>query len=348
MNADSAQGAPEANGRRRKVWVWLKRGVALFCFVMVPVLLYMLVRNLDWQEVSHALRSYKLSTLALGAAIVLASYLVFASYDLLSKRYTGHKVPATRVLPLAFVCYAFNLNLSSWVGGIALRYRLYGKLGLKAATITKILSLGLVTNWLGYLLIGGTVFALGYPDLPEGMKIGSTGLRLIGAAMVLAGVAYLLACAFARKRTWTVKGNEITLPTFRFALLQAATGALNWALMGSLIFLLLPEKASYFEVLAILLISSIAGVITHIPAGLGVLETIFISLLQGQYSKGALLAALIGYRALYFLLPLAISLVIYLLLEQRSRKEAGAAEPGAQASSADDQPPDVNAYSSNR
>lgn len=72
--------------------------------------------------------------------------------------------------------------------------------------------------------------------------------------------------------------------------------------------------------LAILLISSIAGVITHIPAGLGVLETIFITLLQGEYSKGALLAALIGYRALYFLLPLAISCVIYLVLEQRTRK----------------------------
>lgn len=305
---------------RSTVWRWLKRGMAVFCFVMVPVLLFMLVRNLDWQEVSHALRSYKATTLLAGAGIALASYLVFSSYDLLSKRYTGHQIPATKVLPLAFVCYAFNLNLSSWVGGIALRYRLYGKLGLKAATITQILSLGLVTNWLGYLLIGGAVFASGYPDLPEGMKIGATGLRLIGAAMVLAGVAYLLACAFAKKRTWQIRKTEITLPSFRFAVLQAATGALNWALMGLLIFWLLPAKASYFEVLAILLISSIAGVITHIPAGLGVLETIFITLMQGQYSKGALLAALIGYRALYFLLPLAISCVIYLVLEGRTRK----------------------------
>lgn len=316
----SPDSTPSATPQKRNLWRWLKRGVAVLCFVMVPVLLFMLVRNMDWQEVSHALRSYKLSTLLLGVAITLASYLVFASYDLLSKRYTGHQVPATRVLPLAFVCYAFNLNLSSWVGGIALRYRLYGKLGLKAATITQILSLGLVTNWLGYLLIGGVVFALGFPDLPAGMKIGATGLRLIGVAMVAVAVAYLLACAFARKRTWQVRSQEITLPTFRFALLQGATGALNWALMGSLIYLLLPAKASFFEVLAILLISSIAGVITHIPAGLGVLETIFITLLQGEYSKGALLAALIGYRALYFLLPLAISCVLYLVLEQRTRK----------------------------
>lgn len=312
--------------RRSKVWLWTKRLMTWSCFILVPVLLFMLVRNLDWQEVVHALKSYKLSTLLLGGALALVSYMVFSSYDLLSRRYTGHRLPTTKVLPLAFVCYAFNLNLSSWVGGIALRYRLYGKLGLSVATITKILSLGLITNWLGYLLLGGVVFAMGLPALPDSVKIGSTGLRLIGVAMVAAGVAYLLACRFAKRRTWTIRKQEVTLPSFRFAALQGATGALNWSLMGALIFTLLPEKVDYLTVLAILLISSIAGVITHIPAGLGVLETIFISLLQGQYSKGALLAALIAYRALYFLVPLAIACLVYLVLERKTRR-GGTPEP---------------------
>jgi uncharacterized membrane protein YbhN (UPF0104 family) len=116
-----------------------------------------------------------------------------------------------------------------------------------------------------------------------------------------------------------VRGTEIHLPSLRLALLQAALGALNWTLMASLIFVLLPAKVGFPTILAILLISSIAGVITHIPAGLGVLETIFVALLQGQYSKGTLLAALIGYRALYFLMPLAIACVIYLVLEKTAR-----------------------------
>jgi len=319
LTADPQGSGPRTKPRSRK-WVWAKRLMTWSCFIAVPVLLFMLVRNLNWQEVTHALKSYKLTTLLLGAGIALLSYLVFSSYDLLSRHYTGHQLPATRVLPLAFVCYAFNLNLSSWVGGIALRYRLYGKSGLSVATITKILSLGLVTNWLGYLLLGGVVFAMGLPALPDSVKIGTTGLRLIGVAMVVAGIAYLLACRFATRRTWTVRKQEITLPRFRFAALQALTGACNWALMGALIFTLLPDKVGYPTVLAILLISSIAGVITHIPAGLGVLETIFISLLQGQYSKGALLAALIAYRALYFLMPLAIACVLYLILERQTKR----------------------------
>jgi len=308
------------NKPRSSKWVWAKRAVTATFFILVPVMLYLLVRNLDWQEVRHALQSYKLTTLLAGAAIALASYLVFSSYDLVSRRYIGHKVPVRQVLPLAFVCYAFNLNLSSWVGGIALRYRLYSKLGLDVPTITKILGMGLVTNWLGYLFVAGSVFALGLPELPDGYKIGTTGLRIIGVAIILVGLAYLLACAFATKRTWTIKQQEITLPSFRLALVQACLGGLNWALMGAVVYLLLPDKVGYPTILAILLISSIAGVITHIPAGLGVLETIFITLLQGQYSKGTLLAALIGYRALYFLMPLAIALVVYLILERRTSK----------------------------
>jgi uncharacterized membrane protein YbhN (UPF0104 family) len=301
----------------------------LLCFILVPVLVFMLVKNLDWQEVRHALGSYKLSTLSIGAGIVIASYLTFASYDLLARRYIGHQVPTRQVLPLAFVCYAFNLNLGSWVGGIALRYRLYSKLGLDVPSITKILSLCLITNWLGYMFIAGTVFAMGLPDLPEGFKIGSTGLRIIGFVIILLGLAYLGACRFSKKRTWTVRKQEITLPSFKMALCQACLGALNWGLMGLLVWSLLPEKVGYPTILAILLISSIAGVITHIPAGLGVLETIFITLLQGQYSKGALLAALIAYRALYFLLPLAIACVVYLVLERKTRAVEKQRESGA-------------------
>jgi len=321
MNRAKADTTKKPSGK----WVWLKRAVTLLFFILVPVLLFTLVRNLDWQEVKQALQSYKLSTLMIGAAIALTSYLVFSSYDLLAKRYTGHQLPAARIVPLAFVCYAFNLNLSSWVGGIALRYRLYSKLGLDVPTITRILSMCLITNWLGYMFVAGTVFVMGLPKLPADYEIGTTGLRLIGGVILLLASGYLLACAFAKKRTWQIRQQEITLPAFRIAVAQALLGGLNWCLMGALVFWLLPEKVGYATILAILLISSIAGVITHIPAGLGVLETIFITLLQGQYSKGTLLAALIGYRALYFLLPLAIACVIYLVLERQGRQAASTA-----------------------
>jgi uncharacterized membrane protein YbhN (UPF0104 family) len=315
----ASQDKPSNASKHSTLLKWAKRGFTLFFFIAVPVLLFTLMKNLDWNEVSHALESYKLSTLALGFVIALASYLTYCGFDVLARRYTEHKLSVAQIVPVTFVCYAFNLNLSSWVGGIALRYRLYSRLGLDVPTITRILSLSLITNWLGYMLLAGFVFAGRFIDLPDGWKIGDTTLQLIGFVLLAVCLSYFLACRFSRRRTWTIRKQQLVLPSLNQALRQACLGALNWGLMALLIFVLLPEKAFYPAVLGILLISSIAGVIAHIPAGLGVLETVFITLMQHQFSKGQLLAALIGYRVIYFLIPLLLAVVVYLVLEKRAK-----------------------------
>jgi glycosyltransferase 2 family protein len=310
---------PTESGTQRPWLKWAKRGLTLFFFIAVPILLFMLVRNLDWNEVTHALESYKASTLALGFLVAAGSYLTYCGFDVLARRYTEHKLSVKQIVPVTFVCYAFNLNLSSWVGGIALRYRLYSRLGLDVPTITRILSLSLITNWLGYMLLAGFVFAGDFIDLPAGWKIGDATLQLIGFVLLAVCFGYFLACRFSRKRSWTIRKQKLVLPSLNQALRQACLGALNWGLMALLIYILLPEKAFYPAVLGVLLISSIAGVIAHIPAGLGVLETVFITLMQHQFGKGQLLAALIGYRVIYFLIPLGVAVGVYLVLEKRAK-----------------------------
>ncbi|MFJ4255600.1 lysylphosphatidylglycerol synthase domain-containing protein [Pseudomonas monteilii] len=296
-----------------------KRVLTMAFLILVPVLLYLLARNLDWDEVRQSLLAYKPGTLVIGLAIALCSYLTFASYDLLARAYTGHHLPVRQVLPIAFVCYAFNLNFTTWVGGVALRYRLYSRLGLDTPTITRILTLGLLTNWMGYMLLAGTVFALGLVELPSNWAVGATGLRLIGVLLLGIAVSYLLACGFAKKRTWRWRNHEVTLPSLRLALCQVVLGASNWALMALLIFWLLPGEAFYPSILGILLISCVAGVVAHIPAGLGVLEAVFLALLHGQMAQGTLVAALLGYRTLYYLLPLLLAVITYLILEKRAK-----------------------------
>ncbi|SDS08839.1 hypothetical protein SAMN05216271_1126 [Halopseudomonas sabulinigri] len=304
--------------RHAKAWKLARRLLTLAFFILIPTLLYIQMKDMDWGELLRALRGFPPTTIGLCVLVALASYLVYASYDLLGRLYTRHGIPVVKVLTITFVCYVFTLNLSALVGGIALRYRLYSREGLSAATTTRILSLSLVTNWGGYLLLAGSIFAFGLLHLPESWKIGDTGLQIVGVVMLLLGVAYLAACAFSKRRSWTLRGHEIELPPIRLALMQMVLGALNWSLMGLLIYLLLPEEAFYPTVLGILLISSVAGVITHIPGGLGVLETVFITLLQHEFAKSEILAALIGYRAIYFLMPLAVAAVIYLVLERRA------------------------------
>ena len=312
----------QTEGKKSR-WHWAKRLLTLCFFILVPALLFMLVKNLDWQEVSQALRGYSAGVLLAAVGVAALSYACYSSFDLIGRAYTGHELPARQILPLTFVCYAFTLNLSSWVGGVALRYRLYSRLGLKVSTITRVLSMSLITNWLGWILLAGVLFSFGLLELPQGWSIGAGGLRVIGLVLLAVGIGYLLACQFSTRRSWTLRGHELNLPSLPMALLQAALGALNWSLMALIIYLLLPEEAFFPTVLGILMISSIAGVITHIPAGLGVIEAVFIALLQHQMAKGSIVAALIGYRAVYFLLPLAVACIVYLVLEKRAKKLRG-------------------------
>ncbi|WP_339460282.1 lysylphosphatidylglycerol synthase domain-containing protein [Pseudomonas sp. EA_105y_Pfl2_R69] len=311
--------APVSSARRD--WRALgKRLLGLGFFILVLGLLVALTRRLDWQELLAALRGYRTSTLLLAAATAFASYALYSGFDLIGRAYTRHHLPLRQVLPVTFVCYAFGLNLGAWIGSIGLRFRLYSQLGLRPSEITKVLTLSLMTNWLGYSGLLGVVLAFGLIVPPAGWELGIPGLRLLGGGLLVLLLGYLLLCAFSRRRYWTIRGHEIYLPSLGMGLLQVALGASNWALMALVLNILLPAQLGYPAVLGALLVSAFAGVITHIPAGLGVMEVVFIALLQQQASIGVLLAGLIGYRVVYYLLPLALAGLGYALLEIQAKR----------------------------
>ena len=98
---------------------------------------------------------------------------------------------------------------------------------------------------------------------------------------------------------------------------QLLLSCANWSVMGALLFILFQGQLAYLTVLAVLLVAAVAGVVTHVPAGLGVLEAVFIALLSHQLPPPALLAALLTYRAVYYIAPLGLATVLYLLQEAR-------------------------------
>lgn len=318
MSAHTTTAKPKSAWRQR--WPLIKKILTYLFFLLVTGLLISLARSVDWQEVYSTLRNYRAETLWMAGAATLASFVVYSFYDVLGKGYAQHHLPVRQILPVTFVCYAFNLNLSAWVGGIALRYRLYSRFGLSAAQITRVFTLSVLTNWLGYLWLAGMIFAMGWISPPSDWEIGATAFRVLGVALVLASLLYLGLCGFSRKRNWVIRGHELRLPSLRLAVLQMVLGATNWSLMALVVYFMLSQKAPYPEVLGILMISSIAGVVAHIPAGLGVIEAVFVALLAGDMSKGAIIGGLIGYRVVYFLIPLLFATLVYVVLEARAKK----------------------------
>eukprot|EP01041_Mallomonas_annulata_P031870 gene31870-54255_t len=99
------------------------------------------------------------------------------------------------------------------------------------------------------------------------------------------------------------------------AALQAAMGMANWLLLGTLLDVLMPDKLDFASVVQVMLLAAVAGVLTHVPAGIGVLEAVFVALLAHRAPTHQLLAALLAYRLMYYLAPLVLALLLYLLSE---------------------------------
>jgi len=318
--ATSATPAPAGGLRARPWWPWLRRALTALFFGLVVWLLVSHAREVKWDEVLGAMRELPLQSLLWAALLAAASHALYSCFDLLGRHATGHGLPTARVMGVNFISYAFNLNLGSLVGGVAFRYRLYARLGLDNGVITRVLGISMFTNWVGYLLLAGAVFLLRPPALPAGWAIGATGLRVLGACLLAVPVVYMAACAFSSRREWTLRGHSFGLPSLRFATLQLAMSCANWLLIAATVFMLLQQRVDFPATLAVLLLAAVAGVIAHVPAGLGVLEAVFVAMFAGRLPQGEVLAALLAYRAIYYLIPLALAALLYLVLELRAAK----------------------------
>lgn len=313
----------------RRWWPWLKRAAITMFFGAVLSLLVSQARGVDWAEVLTALRGYPLVSVGMAVLLAAVSFALYSCFDLLGRHYTGHRLGTLTVMTVTFVSYVFNLNLGTLVGGVAFRYRLYSRLGLATGTITRVLTFSMLTNWMGYLVLGGLVFSLMPPTLPADWPVTAVHLRLIGALLVGVAAAYLALCALSAKRAFSIRSHTIELPSARLAALQLAMGVVNWLLMSGIVFVLLQQRIEFAAVVSVLLLAGMAGVITHIPAGLGVLEAVFVALLSPLMPQPALLAGLVAYRVVYYLAPLGLAAVVYLVMEERARTLA--VRPGGAA-----------------
>ena len=92
--------------------------------------------------------------------------------------------------------------------------------------------MSMLTNWLGYILLAGLVFTIAPLQLPLHWSLDSEELRMLGAGLLAFSVVYL-SCAFSPRRSWTVRGHEIELPTLRMAFAQLSISCTHWLTMAA-------------------------------------------------------------------------------------------------------------------
>jgi phosphatidylglycerol lysyltransferase len=301
-------GAPETGPRRRWVASAAWPALALGLFALAGAFLFETLRAYRLHDILGAVRAIPGGRLAAALAATALNYLVLTAYDALALRYCAIRLPYRRVALASFVSYAVAINTGglALITGSGVRYRFYAGWGLSARVVARVVVFCSVTFWLGFLALAGVLFTVAPLPLPAALHLPLATTRPLGPLLFAAAGAYLLANVL-RRRPLRVRDWEFALPGGALAARQLAVSLADWTLAAGILFLLLPGAAQpgFAHVLACYLLAQIVGLASNVPGGLGVFESVLLLLLSPAVPPPALLGALVVYRCVYYLLPLA-------------------------------------------
>ena len=295
--------------------------IGLSLFLAALWVLHQALDEYRYADVVTALRNLSPGQLLAALLGTALSYLVTTGYDWLALRYIRRPLPWRQFGFAALVSYAFSNSVGlSMLTASSLRYRLYVSWGLSAVDVARIILFTTLTLWLGILAVGGAVLVLDPLDMGAipGLDLGA---RTLGLLLLALPLAYLL-LGLLRRQPLRIGPWELPMVRPRLALPQLAVGALDWIMAAVVLHTLMPaDVLSLGQVIGVFMVAQIAGLISQVPGGLGVFESLVLVLLKGRMPAADLFGALLAYRLLYYLLPLALAALALGLYELRHQKE---------------------------
>jgi glycosyltransferase 2 family protein len=293
---------------------WNRIGLALSLIIIAAAVtvLYRILRGIDVHEVIEAIKAIEPRDILLAGLFVAAGYFTLTFYDLFALRTIGAwHVPYRTAALAGFTSYSIghNVGASVFTGG-AVRYRIYSACGLTAIDVAKICFVAGLTFWLG----NATVLGLGIVYEPQAAsaidQLPAWVNRIIGIIALCVLAAYV-SWVWVKPRVIGRAGWTVTLPGGPLTLLQILIGIIDLSFCALAMYVLMPEDPHIdFIKLAVIFVSAtLLGFASHSPGGLGVFDAAMLVALI-EFDREDLLAGLLLFRLLYYVVPFALSLVI--------------------------------------
>ncbi|HET9815354.1 MAG TPA: UPF0104 family protein [Xanthobacteraceae bacterium] len=293
---------------------WNRIGVTLSLTIIAiaAVVLYRILRTINAHEVVEAVMATAPRDITLAAVFVACGYLTLTFYDLFALRTIGRtEVPYWGAALAAFTSYAVghNVGASVFTGG-AVRYRVYSAWGLTAVEVAKICFVAGLTFWLG----NATVLGLGIAYAPlaaTAIDQLPAWLNRAGAVLILIVLALYVSWVWRRPRLVGREAWCVNLPGGPLTLLQIVIGIVDLGFCALAMYMLVPDEPNIgFVTLAVIFVSAtLLGFASHAPGGIGVFDAAMLVALW-QFDKEDVLAGLLLFRLLYYIIPFALSLLI--------------------------------------
>ena len=311
-----AGGAPYRLIATVRHFVFPAVALAVCCLVLLAA--QDLSQTLDYQAVIRMLRRLPPEVLARALLATLLSYISMVARDAAGLRALGISVPR----PLLWIGGFTGSALGNAVGfgaltGGAVRCRVFGAARVSAANVARLTALTAGTFGLGLVVWSGAGLLVAAPAI--GRLVAQPAAPLLGAgALVLLVAAGALAWCPAGGAAVGLGGFRLSIPSRAALLMQFALVGADVLTAGLALYVLLPTPhLGLLPFLAVYTIALLLGVIGHTPGGIGVFEAAILFALGGAAPAAAVVAALLAYRAIYFLLPLLLSGAILAAFEVR-------------------------------
>jgi phosphatidylserine/phosphatidylglycerophosphate/cardiolipin synthase-like enzyme/uncharacterized membrane protein YbhN (UPF0104 family) len=266
------------------------------------------------------LRAYDGSTVALALGCTAFSFLTLGLIEIVTLRAVGAAgVPRRKAVATAFVAHTFSQSIGvALLSGAAVRIRAYATDAMNAVTVARVTALVTATVSMGLLAVV-SVALLGVTSI-AGLRI---PYRPIGTMLISVVVLYLGWSLFARRRT-AHETSWLAPPPLQSAAALIALSAADWLLTGAVLFVILTPAMSfsYPAFVAVQLVAQTIGMLSHVPGGAGIFEATLLSVLAPAVDsqiRGGLVASLLLYRFVYYLVPLGAALLVAAAIEGRSR-----------------------------
>ena len=329
---------PDPRRRRLKTILGVAASVAIAC--LAGYVLYRTFSRISLADVIANIHATPMSRLLLAGACAAGAFGALAAYEVAAVRYVKHCIGRARPVLTALIAFPLGHAVGQAVlSGSAIRYRMYTPTGFTAMEVGATVLLCGLPYTLAFGLLFDLALVFGAGALAPLFRISEHWLFALGCVGLAKDAGYLLLVRL-RKAPIRLGGWSVNLPTLRMTLLQIVVGVIDISLVAAVLYLLLPDAArmAFLPFLAVYLSSVLVGVMSHVPAGLGVLESMLL-LLMPHVPPEQLLAAVLLYRVIYEIVPLVVALAIWGGYELLANDGARVRLLGARAAGGQPPPP---------
>jgi uncharacterized membrane protein YbhN (UPF0104 family) len=294
-------------------------------FIVISIIIYLsckyllqLSDEISLKKIITSLNFLNVKFIFLSFFLTILNYFIVIFYDISVSKQLKLSISFKHLSLISLITFIINNNLGfgAFLGG-AMRLRFFSRLNINLKDIAKYLIIFSWVYWVGLIFLASITFLFIIPDTNILMPFveAKINARLIGLLTISSLAVFILISVLKDifKLNWSLL---FPFASTKRLITITLISTLDWVLLSLIFYFLLPHgKLVYFDFLPNFLIAQIGSVTSHLPAGIGVFDSIMIYYFKDIFGLNTLLSSLLIFRVIYFIIPMIFALSMFFLYE---------------------------------